>query len=139
MTEIDDYFSLYPSGIHALCEDLRGLINTAVPGVQEKLVRGWQLVGYRTPSADGSRYFCFIAPFSDRVRLGFEWGVLMGDDARLLQDTGSQVRSIYLSSTAELQPDLLLHYIGEAARVASLSKEEKTTLALHIAAERDVK
>ena len=139
MNEVEEYLSLYPPEIHILCDDLRRLIHEAVPGVQEKLVRGWQLVGYRTPKNSGSRYFCFIAPTEDRVRLGFEWGVLLSDEARLLQDSGTQVRSIYLAETADLTPDVITAYIREAAEIAALSKEDKNTLALHREAERDVK
>jgi len=136
MSEIGNYLAPYPPEIRDLCNRLRALVNTAVPGVQEKLVRGWQLVGYRTPAAEGSRYFCFIAPHGNRVRLGFEWGILMADEAGLLQDSGTQVRSIYLNETADLQPELLIAYLHEAAQVAALSKEEKNTLALHRVAEQ---
>ena len=137
MNEIDVYLEPYSLEIRAVCSDLRVLIWETVPSVQEKLVRGWQLIGYRTQSASGSRYFCFIAPYAGRVRLGFEWGVLLADEARLLQDAGTQVRSLYFSNTADLQPDLLAQYILEAAEVAALSKEEKTNLALQREAERE--
>jgi hypothetical protein len=135
MTEIDEYLALYPPEIRAICEALRALIKEAVPGVQEALYRGWQLIGYRTPAASTNRYFCFIAPYGDRVRLGFEWGVLLADEARLLQDSGTRVRSLYLSSTAVFQRDLLTAYLREAAQVAALSKEEKAALALQREAE----
>ena len=130
MIEIEEYIALYPPEIRALCEELRALIKEVVPGVQEALYRGWQLIGYRTPAASTNRYFCFIAPYGDRVRLGFEWGVLLADEAGLLQDSGTQVRSLYLSDTADLQPHIITAYLVEAARVAALSKEEKAMLAL---------
>jgi hypothetical protein len=135
MTEIDEYLALYPPEIRALCEELRALIKEAVPGVREALYRGWQLIGYRTPAASTNRYFCFVAPYGDRVRLGFEWGVLLADEAGLLQDSGTQVRSLYLSDTAVLQRDLVTAYVREAARVAALSREEKAALALQRDAE----
>ena len=137
MNEIDVYLEPYSPEIRAVCGDLRALIAETVPGVQEKLLRGWQLIGYRTPSTSGSRYFCFIAPYARRVRLGFEWGVLLADEARLLQDSGTQVRSLYFGETADLQPDLLAQYILEAAEVAKLSKEQKADLALEREAERE--
>lgn len=130
MTEIEEYIALYPTEIRALCEELRALIKEAVPGVQEALYRGWQLIGYRTPAASTNRYFCFVAPYGDRVRLGFEWGVLLADEAGLLQDSGMQVRSLYLSDRPVLQRDLVTAYVREAARVAALSREEKAALAL---------
>lgn len=139
MHEIDEYLAPYSAEIRAVCSDLRALIKDAIPGVQEKLVRGWQLIGYRTPSGSGSRYFCFIAPYANRVRLGFEWGVLLADEEGLLQDSGSQVRSFYFGDTVDLQPELIAQYILEAAEVASLTKEQKANLALQREAERERK
>ena len=137
MNEIDDSLAPYSREIRAVCSELRALIKETIPGVQEKLVRGWQLVGYRTPSSSGSRYFCFIAPYRDSVRLGFEWGVLLADDAQILEDSGTQVRSIYFNSTADVYPDLLANYIQEAAAAAALSKEQKADLALQREAEQE--
>ena len=137
MNEIDDYLAPYPPPIRDRCHELRLLIKETIPGVQEALYRGWQLIGYKTPAGSGKRYFCFIAPYDDRVRLGFEWGVLMADEAGLLQDTGTQIRSLYLDETAVLDHDLLARYIQEAAQVARLSKAEKATLALHRAAQQE--
>lgn len=138
MNDIDVYLEPYSPEIRAVCGVLRALIGETVPGVQEKLLRGWQLIGYRTPSASGSRYFCFIAPYNERVRLGFEWGVLLADEARLLQDSGTQVRSLYFDNMGDLQPNILQPAIREAAEVAALSKEQKANLALQREAEREV-
>ena len=137
MNEIDNFLAPYPPDIRDRCHALRLLIKETIPGVQEALNRGWQLIGYRTPAASTNRYFCFVAPYEDRVRLGFEWGVLLADEAGLLQDTGTQIRSLYLDPTAVLDHDLLADYIQEAARVAALSKAEKANLALHREAQRD--
>ena len=40
MQEIDEYLAPYSAEIHAVCGELRALIKEAIPGVQEKLVRG---------------------------------------------------------------------------------------------------
>ena len=138
MSEIDDYLSPYPVEVQAAANELRALIKDTVPGVSEKLVRGWQLIGYRAPAAAGSRYFCFIAPQEGRVRLGFEWGALMADEAGLLQDKGKQVRSIYINDSAGLHREILRSYIQDALRVALLSKEEKANLSLQRAAQDDL-
>ena len=39
-----------------------------------------------------SRYFCFVARHPDHVTLSFEYGVLLANDAGLLEGSGSQVR-----------------------------------------------
>ena len=138
MNGIDDYLSPYPMEIQEVANEIRAIIKDTVPGVSEKLVRGWQLIGYRAPAAAGSRYFCFIAPQEGRVRLGFEWGALMADEAGLLQDKGKQVRSIYINDSASLNREILRSYIQDALRVALLSKEEKANLSLQRAAEDDL-
>ena len=137
MNEIDDYLAPYPPEMRATADHLRALVKEAVPGVQEKLYRGWQLIGYRRPFGKGSRYFCFIAPYGEFVRLGFEWGVLLADEQRLLQGDGTQVRHLDLADTAVFSDDFLQATIREAADVAILGKEQKAALALLRAAERE--
>jgi hypothetical protein len=137
MNEIADYLAPYPPEIRATADHLRALIKQTVPGVLEAVYHGWQLIGYRRPSGKGSRYFCFIAPHSAFVRLGFEWGVLLADPGRLLQGDGTQVRHLDLPNTAVFSDDLLTAYILEAAEVVLLNKEQKAALVLRRAADRE--
>lgn len=79
---------------------LREVVKEAVPGVEEAGYPGWKLVGYRN-----GRYFAFIAPYPDHIRLGFEHGITLPDPENLLKGTGSQVRyiPIYSNTTAPLE------------------------------------
>jgi hypothetical protein len=95
------------------------LIRQAVPNLREAVYPGWKLIGYRQIDQGRGRYFCFIAPLADEVRLGFEYGVLMNDPYQLLRGTGTQVRYIPIRTMAEIQPAALVFMIAEAADVAA--------------------
>ncbi len=137
MNAVDDYLAPYPPEIRAAAGELRALIKTAVPGVIEALYPGWQLIGYRVPHGARSRYFCYIAPYNDHLRLGFEWGILMADEQGLLEGDGSQVRQVTIGAAGEIQPELLTTAVREAAAVALLDKAAKEALALQREAERE--
>lgn len=137
MNEIEAYLAPYTPEIRFAADALRALIKDAVPGAQERLRRGWQLIGYRSPASLGGRYFCFIAPYADHLRLGFEWGVLLADEDRELEGQGTQVRYRTVRTLADIDREPLTRFIQEAASVAALSKEQKAALALQRAAERE--
>jgi len=85
--------------------------------VQERVALGWQLIGYRVPDGSRSRYFCFVAPLVHEVRLGFEYGVLLGDQAQLEGD-GSQVRYVSIRALEAIDPARLSSLIAETGMVA---------------------
>lgn len=70
MLEPEPFLRTDPEPIARLGERLREVVKGAVPGALEAVYTGWRLIGYRRPERAGSRYFCFIAPFEDRVALG---------------------------------------------------------------------
>jgi len=81
-----------------------------VPGATERLRAGWGLLGYDCP-----RYFAYLVPMPDHVRLGFERGVLLPDPAGLLRGTGTQVRHVELRRLADLRTPALADLLREAA------------------------
>ena len=87
----------YSPDVQAITNVLRQLVKATIPDVQERVSLGWQLIGYRVLDGARSRYFCFVSPLAHEVRLGFEYGVLLGDQAQL-EGNGSQVRYVYLRS-----------------------------------------
>jgi hypothetical protein len=111
------FLGSYSPEVQAIANALRQLIKATVPYVQERVALGWQLVGYRVPDGSRSRYFCFIAPFAQEVRLGFEYGVLMSNQTQL-EGEGSQVRYVTLRSLDEIDGALFSPLIAEAAMVA---------------------
>jgi hypothetical protein len=111
------FLARYSPDVQAIANALRQLVKATIPEVQERVSLGWQLVGYRVPDSGRSRYFCFVSPLADQVRLGFEYGVLMSDQAQL-EGEGSQVRYVSLRSLEALDPGRLSPLIAEAAMVA---------------------
>lgn len=107
----------YSRDVQIITNVLRQLVKATIPDVQERVALGWQLVGYRVPDGAHSRYFCFVAPFANEVRLGFEYGVLLGDQAQVEGD-GSQVRYVSVRSLDAIDPRQLSSLIAEAAMVA---------------------
>lgn len=87
------FLANYLPEVQAIASTLRELVKATVPEVQERVALGWQLIGYRVPHGSRSRYFCFVAPLAHEVRLGFEYGVLLSDQAQL-EGGGSQVRYV---------------------------------------------
>jgi hypothetical protein len=112
------FLATYPAAMAALAETLRQLVKASVPNVAEAVYPGWKLIGYRLLDRPGGRYFCFIAPLADEVRLGFEYGVeLQPHD--LLEGSGTQVRYVPMRSAEMIDPKRLAPLIAEAAMVAA--------------------
>src|SRR5262245_4887799 len=99
---IAELLSAYGPRVRRLSEVARRQVQTVVPGATEKLRPGWRLIGYDAPA-----YFAFIAPMRDGVRIGFEWGVLLRDQERVLEGDGRQLRSVTIRSAADLRSPAL--------------------------------
>jgi hypothetical protein len=130
------FLAAYPDDIRAQAEVLRALVRRAVPGVLERVRPGWRLIGYEIPARRRPRYFAYVAPEPKHVHIGFEYGVLMADPHRLLEGAHLRLRKVRFLTFRPGQPIPaveVLELTREAARVASLSREER----LALAADRD--
>jgi hypothetical protein len=125
--------------IQALANRLRTLVKDALPDVIERVYPGWKLIGYRNNVNGKEIYIGFVFPALDRVVLGFEWGVLLNDPNSVLEGNGSQVRQFTVRQEKDIRPKLFKAFIIEAARMASLSKAEKTKLLLSREALKEIK
>lgn len=104
--------------MRALAEALRRLVKDSVPNVAEAVYPGWKLIGYRLLDRPGGRYFGFIAPLAEEVRLGFEYGVEL-QPHHLLEGSGTQVRYVRVRSAEMVVAEQLAPLIAEAAMVAA--------------------
>jgi hypothetical protein len=100
----------YPEPIRDAGEWLRAVVRRAVPDVIERVRPGWRLIGYDVPRERGrTTYFCYVAPEPAHVHLGFEYGVLMRDEDRLLQGAGVTRRVRWLTfSQRDSVPEIQL-------------------------------
>ena len=115
----EQFLAPFPTEIRGLVDQLRALITRTVTEVDEAVYTGWRLIGYRVRDDGRSHYFCYIAPFADRVTLGFEYGVLLSNDAGLLEGIGTQVRYVTIREPKDIREQALTALIAEAAAVAA--------------------
>lgn len=122
----------YPEPMRRIAEVLRGIVRRAMPGAIERVRPGWRLIGYDVRSGRRSAYFCYVAPEPEHVHLGFEHGVLMRDPTGVLLGAGitRRVRWVTLRPGDVIDEPLLEGLVREAARVASMSRDERLVRAM---------
>ena len=121
----EEFLSPFPPAVQELANELRALVKETVPHVKEAVYTGWQLIGYRVGKGRRDAYFCFIAPFPNRIMLGFEYGVQLFDPELRLEGEGSQVRYLTVREQADIQPEVFRAFIAEAAQIALQRKNLK--------------
>jgi hypothetical protein len=120
----EQFLATFPPTIQTLAQQLCALVKRTVPNVDEAVYVGWHLIGYRVREGRRSRYFCFVAPFEDRVALGFEYGVLLTNEAGMLEGDGTQVRYVTIRRAEDVREPELAALIAEAAMVAATFKRQ---------------
>ena len=114
----EQFLSSFPPEIQSLANELRLLVKETVPNVKEAVYTGWKLVGYRVKKGKRDAYFCFIAPFDNRLMLGFEYGIQLFDPELRLEGEGSQVRYLTVRVKEDIEPEIFRAFIAEAAQIA---------------------
>ncbi len=122
---VEQFLADYHPNVQELANLVREVVQQALPDAREAVYPGWRVIGYRVPKSGGKKdvYVGYVAPLDTQVSLGFEWGILMDDPAKMLEGQGRQVRYITLRTPPDI--DRLAPLIQEAARVARLSAAEK--------------
>lgn len=121
----DEFLSAFPLEIQNLANELRALVKEIVPNVKEAVYTGWKLIGYRVKKGRSDAYFCFIAPFDNRVMLGFEYGVQLFDPSLWLEGDGTQVRYLTVREQKDIEIEVFRSFIAEAAQIALDRKRSK--------------
>lgn len=111
---IDELLAPFGPKVVILANAARRRITMLVPHAVERLRPGWGLIGYSAP-----KYFAFIVPVKDGVRIGFEWGVRLDDPAGLLEGEGSQVRFVTITRASQLRRRELAQLVAHAAITTS--------------------
>src|SRR5262245_4616382 len=99
----DQFLATFPAEIRAFADQISAIATRTDMEVDEAAYSRWQLIGYRLRDGRRTRYFCYIAPFEDRVALGFEYGVLLSNDAGLLEGRGTQVRYVTIRQPRDIR------------------------------------
>jgi hypothetical protein len=127
------FLAAYPPEIRQQAEILRRIVRRAVPDSVEAVRPGWRLIGYEVPAGRRLRYFAYVALEPMHVHLGFEHGVLMADPDVLLEGAHlklKKVRFVTYRPGDRIPEEALERLTREAARVASLSRQERLGLLL---------
>jgi hypothetical protein len=109
----------------ATAETYRALVQRAIPGVIERVRPGWGLIGYDLPVGRRTVYFAFVWPEVEHVHLGFEYGIHMDDPDGRLEGRGRKVRWVTAVRPGDVDPRTVEPLVREAARVASMSRDER--------------
>jgi len=121
----DEFLSTFPPEIQELAAELRALVKATTPNVKEAVYTSWNLIGYRVKQGRRDAYFCFIAPFSNRIMLGFEYGIQLFDPELRLEGEGTQVRYLTIREKEDIEPEVFRTFIAEAAQIALQRKTLK--------------
>jgi hypothetical protein len=122
------FLESYSPGIRRAVERLRAVVKRAVPDAIERVRPGWGLIGYDVPVGKRTRYFAFVWPEPEHAHLGFEYGVWMDDPDGLLQGAHlklRKVRFVTYAPTDAIPESALVEYTRDAARVATMTREER--------------
>jgi hypothetical protein len=121
----EEFLSTFPSEIQELANELRSLVKETIPNVKEAVYTGWKLIGYRVKKGRRDAYFCFIAPFPNRIMLGFEYGIQLFDPGLRLEGDGTQVRYLTVREKEDIERESFRAFIVEAAQIALQKKPSK--------------
>jgi hypothetical protein len=118
----------FPPPMRTLAHRLREVVMTTMPDAIERVRPGWRLVGYDLPVGRKAVYFAYVAPEDEHVHLGFEHGWAMADPNGLLIGEGitKRVRWLTFKAGEEIDTARCAELVREAARVAAMSRGERT-------------
>ena len=117
-TSPEEFLSTFPPEMQELANELRSLVKETIPQVKDAVYTGWKLIGYRVKKGRKDAYFCFIAPFPNRIMFGFEYGIQLFDPTLRLEGDGTQVRYLTVREKDDIDPESFRAFILEAAQIA---------------------
>ena len=129
----DAFLAAYPEPLQVIAEPLRALVRRTVPDALEGVRLGWRLIGYDLPAGRRSVFFAYVAPEPGHVHLGFQVGTLMADPEGLLKGAHLHLKKVRYLTFEPGQPipeQTLVELIGQAARIASLPRQDRLALQL---------
>lgn len=111
-TELLELLRPHPDDVvqHALW--LRRLVLSVAPATSEVVFDTYNAVSVAfTYSERWQDAFCHLAVYSKHVNLGFNRGAALPDPDHHLQGTGKQIRHLSIRSAADLNEELLRHFL----------------------------
>jgi hypothetical protein len=127
MAEADEvmrFLADYPPKVRDLSLQLRTLIKGVAPDSVERAYSGWKTIRYSLTERAEDRV-CYISPFTDFVRLGFDYATEVPDPKSLLEGTGARMRHIKLGVDETPQMDVYRPMLEAAFEQARQRKQAR--------------
>jgi hypothetical protein len=101
---IDELFPDTSAEVKSLLQQVRSMVQAAIPEATEILYHG--ALGYG-PTTSGFDRIMYIQPQNDYVNLGFFFGSDLSDPSQLVEGSGKRMRHVKIRSTSEAhRPEL---------------------------------
>ncbi len=111
-----------PDIVH-LVLSLRSLVREVAPDANEIVYdAGYTVSDIFSFTDRWQDSFCYIAPFSKHVNLGFTWGAKLPDPGRRLRGKGKQMRHLQVRSDDDIESDDLRTLLEAAIAKGRLDK-----------------
>ena len=99
-----------------LANALRKLISEVYPKVVEVPWPRLQVIGYGIGPKKSTEHFCYIAPYSEHVNLGFNYGLGLPDPDQLLEGAGKKFRHIKIQTIEDVKRSPLKELLQAAIK-----------------------
>jgi hypothetical protein len=113
---VDELLADHSDAVVDLVHRLRAVVLEAHPQFVERARPGWHSINYRDPVAG---FVCALFPGADRVQLVLEHGARLPDPEARLSGTGRQVRTLDFPSGAEVDADVVVHFLDLAVELGA--------------------
>ena len=112
----DDILVNSTAKIQAIASALRDLIATVMPGVTEVVWQHQKIAGYGVGPKKMSEHFCYVAPHTNHVNLGFSYGADLSDHTGLLEGNGKKLRHIKVDDIEKINDKELKKLLLQASK-----------------------
>ena len=112
----DEVLASAPEKQRPIARAARALLADVMPGVTEVAWARQGTVGYGVGPKKMSEHFCYIAPHSNHVNLGFAYGADLPDPDGLLEGQGKALRHVKLRAVSDVERPALRALVEAASR-----------------------
>lgn len=109
--DVEDFLARFSEPTSELAHELIDVIRAAAPDASIGVRAGWGCVSFTSPRVG---YFAGAFVEEGKVRVGFEFGVLLDDSARQLTGTGTQLRYLPMPQGRPIPADYLKRLVEQA-------------------------
>lgn len=123
-SSFDEMVASFSTEVQEVTQQLRALVDDVYPDAVEVVWGQQKNAGYGVGPKKMSEHFCYIAPQTTYVNLGFFYGASLTDPDGMLEGTGKALRHVKVHELNEATKSGLRSLLIEAVaeRIAALQK-----------------